>query len=181
MNTDVLPDVHSAPPTDDTAIRPPDLDDGADMWRIARDSRVLDLNSTYAYLLYCRNFARSCRVAVIDGEMAGFVMGHFPAEQPETLFIWQIAVAERFRGRGLAVQLLDDVAAAACAEDGVKFLETTITDDNVGSRRTFASFSERHGAPMERTSLFTGEHFVDESTNPEYLYRIGPLSRVTAR
>ena len=35
----------------------PEVADGAALWRIAKDSRTLDLNSSYSYLLWCRGFA----------------------------------------------------------------------------------------------------------------------------
>ncbi|MGY5138554.1 diaminobutyrate acetyltransferase, partial [Streptomyces nigrescens] len=35
----------------------PRVEDGAAIWRIARDSKTLDLNSSYSYLLWCRDFA----------------------------------------------------------------------------------------------------------------------------
>lgn len=38
------------------------------MWRIARDSGVLDLNSSYAYLLWCTDFPSTSAVARVDGE-----------------------------------------------------------------------------------------------------------------
>ncbi|MFE3738731.1 diaminobutyrate acetyltransferase, partial [Streptomyces sp. NPDC059134] len=38
-------------------IDAPRVEDGAAIWRIARDSEVLDLNSSYSYLLWCRDFA----------------------------------------------------------------------------------------------------------------------------
>src|SRR5690606_9693805 len=74
------------------AVRPPTLHDGAHMWRLARDSGALDLNTSYAYLLFARDFARTCRVAVVENEVVGFVLGYRRPDEPETLFVWQIAV-----------------------------------------------------------------------------------------
>ncbi|MCZ9340443.1 diaminobutyrate acetyltransferase, partial [Streptomyces sp. TRM76130] len=47
----------------DLLIDRPRVTDGATLWRIARDSKVLDLNSSYAYLLWCRDFAATSAVA----------------------------------------------------------------------------------------------------------------------
>src|SRR5437879_5926964 len=44
----------------------PTVEDGAAIWRIARDSQTLDLNSSYSYLLWCRDFARTSVVARDD-------------------------------------------------------------------------------------------------------------------
>jgi L-2,4-diaminobutyric acid acetyltransferase len=57
-------------------IAEPVLADGPHLWRLARDSRVLDLNSSYAYLLWCRDFAATSVVAKVDGNVVGFVTGY---------------------------------------------------------------------------------------------------------
>ena len=152
------------------------------MWRIARDSRTLDLNSSYAYVLYARDFADTCRIALVAGEAAGFVIGYRRPRQPDCLFIWQIAVDERFRGLGLAARMLDSVLEDAAAQP-IRTLETTITDDNVSSQRLFRAFARRWGgAPVVKKPLFEREHFRPTAEGdaddhaPERLYVIGPLA-----
>ena len=44
-------DVPSSTRSADLLFRSPDLSDGGGMWRVARDSRTLDLNSSYTYLV----------------------------------------------------------------------------------------------------------------------------------
>ena len=156
-----------ATPTD-IALRHPTLEDGAHMWRIARDSGSLDLNTSYAYLLFARDFADSCLVAVIDGEVGGFVLGYRRPAEPETLFVWQIAVDPSHRGHGLAARLLDAVAS------GARHVEATITADNTASQRLFTSFARRHGADLVCALLLATHHFPDEH-DAEGLVRIGPL------
>ncbi|MCM2577542.1 diaminobutyrate acetyltransferase [Streptomyces meridianus] len=152
----------------------PRLEDGSALWRIARDSRVLDLNSSYSYLLWCRDFAATSVVARdADGDPVGFITGYLRPDQPQTLFVWQVAVDEAQRGRGLAGALLDGLAARVCAAHGVRALETTITDDNAASIRLFTSFAQRHHASVNRDVLF--DSFPDEGHDPEVLYRIGPI------
>ncbi len=160
----------------------PRVEDGAALWRIARDSRVLDLNSSYSYLLWCRDFAATSVVARgPDGAPVGFVTGYLRPEQPETLVVWQVAVDEAQRGRGLAAALLDALADRAADAFGVCRLETTITPDNGPSNRLFTSFAERHGAAVDREVLFDRGMFPDPGHEPEVLYRIGPLARATSR
>src|SRR5690606_41930221 len=47
----------------DLQIHRPTVADGAVLWRIARDSKVLDLNWTYGYLQACRAFGATPAVA----------------------------------------------------------------------------------------------------------------------
>lgn len=166
-------------PVEELTIVAPTVDDGGDVWRIARDSGTLDLNSSYAYLLYCEDFAETCRVAMIDGEMAGFVLGHRPPDRPESVFVWQIAVDKKFRGRGLAATMLDDLVESLVRDGDLTMLEATVSDDNTASRRLFTSFAERWAeADMVRTTLFESDHFPD-GHDAERLYRIGPFETDT--
>lgn len=139
------------------------------MWRLARDSGALDLNTSYAYLLFARDFARTCRVAVADGAVVGFVLGYRRPDEPETLFVWQVAVDPSQRGRQVAGRLLADVAA------GARFVEASITAGNTASQRLFARFAAECGAPLERGELFAESDFPDPGHATEGLVRIGPL------
>ncbi|GAA3179862.1 MULTISPECIES: diaminobutyrate acetyltransferase [Streptomyces] len=161
----------------DLQIDRPTVADGAALWRIAKDSKVLDLNSSYSYLLWCRDFAATSAVARDGrGEPIGFVSGYLRPDSPRTLLVWQVAVDEAHRGRGLAASLLDGLVARTAAEHAVDTVETTITPGNTASERLFTAFAERHGALLEREVLFDAGQFPDGSHDPEVLYRIGPLA-----
>ena len=156
----------------------PDVVDGAALWRIAKDSAALDLNSSYSYLLWCRDFAGTSAVARgLDGRPVGFVTAYLRPDRPRTLLVWQVAVDASHRGRGLAARLLDVLTARVAAEHGVTGVETTITPGNTASERLFTSYAARHGAAVEREVLFEARQFPDGPHDPEVLYRIGPLSR----
>lgn len=149
----------STPGTDsEFAITAPALGHGGGMWRVARDSGALDLNTSYAYLLFARDFAATSRVAVQDGQVVGFVTGYLRPDAPDRLFVWQVAVDEAMRGHRVAARMLDALIADHPA---VRWVETTITDDNTASRRLFTSFAERHGTQLTTESLFEEHHFPD--------------------
>lgn len=152
-------------------LRAPRLSDGADLWRLTRDTGALDLNSSYQYLLWCRDFAETSVVGVSeDGRLMGFVTGFLRPDEPTTLMVWQVAVDAAARGRGLASRMLDYLVETT----GVDHLETTVTDDNAASKAMFASLAQRHEADHDVTALFTPEMYPD-GHDTEYLHRIGPL------
>lgn len=154
----------------------PVVADGAAIWRIARDSKVLDLNSSYSYLLWCRDFARTSVVARdADGEVAGFITGYIRPDRPGTLMVWQVAVDHPHRGKGLAAALLDGLTAQVTTTHAVDSLETTISPDNTASEALFTSYARRHGASVARTVLFDAGLFPDDGHEPEVLYLIEPL------
>jgi L-2,4-diaminobutyric acid acetyltransferase len=153
----------------DVGFGPPRLDDGRELWRLARDSRTLDLNSAYTYVLCCRDFAATSVVARSAGGVCGFVIGFARPQQPRTLFVWQVAVDVAQRGHGLARRMLDHLA-----DDGYSYVEATVTPSNAASDRLFSSFARGRNAALERTPLFGAELFPGDH-EPEVLYRIGPL------
>ncbi|WP_327314192.1 diaminobutyrate acetyltransferase [Streptomyces sp. NBC_01235] len=161
----------------DLHIDRPSVADGAALWRIAKESGTLDLNSSYSYLLWCRDFAGTSAVARTEGgEPIGFVTGYVRPEEPQTLLVWQVAVDAAYRGRGLAAALLDGLTARLAAERPLTTVETTITPGNTASERLFASYADRHGAAVTREVLFGAGLFPDGPHDPEVLYRIGPLA-----
>src|SRR4051812_10829287 len=146
----------------DLLIDRPEVTDGASLWRIAKDSGTLDLNSSYSYLLWCRDFAGTSAVARgADGAAVGFVTGYVRPEQPHTLLVWQVAVDTAHRGRGIAAALLDALTARLGAEPGITSVETTIPPGNTASERLFPSYADRHGASVTREVLFDSGLFPD--------------------
>jgi L-2,4-diaminobutyric acid acetyltransferase len=141
--------------------------------RIAAASQVLDVNSPYAYLLWCRDFADTSVVARLDGEVVGFVTAYRRPDQQETLFVWQVAVDERARGLGVGGAMLD---ALFDRVPGVDHMETTITPDNSASVAMFTAFARRRNTEVRRTELF-GSELLGADHESEFLFRIGPITQ----
>ncbi|WP_219417739.1 diaminobutyrate acetyltransferase [Pseudonocardia nigra] len=155
------------------SIGRPDGADGVACWELATASRVLDVNSRYAYLLWFRDFAATSVVARSDEGLVGFVTGYRRPDEPGTLVVWQVAVDEAARGRGLAAAMLDDLFDAV---PDVDRMETTITPDNAGSIALFTGFAQRRDAEVRRSELF-GADLLGAGHEPEILFRIGPIDR----
>lgn len=156
-------------------FRHPRVVDGLAVWRLVKEAGTLDLNSTYAYLMVCRDFSDTCILAERAGRLAGFVIGYKPPAKPDTVFVWQVGVAPDARGLGLGSRVLDRLLASeACAN--VRFLETNVTPSNRPSRALFGSLARRLVAPLEEHEGFESELFPDPTHEPERLLRIGPFS-----
>ncbi|GAB3207152.1 diaminobutyrate acetyltransferase [Marinactinospora thermotolerans DSM 45154] len=162
---------------DGVRLAAPSLEDGRHLWRLAGDCG-LDVNSPYAYALWCRDFARTSLVAYdAEGVVRGFVTGYVRPDSPETYFLWQVGVDPAFRGRRLARRMLDHIADRVVAT-GLTRLEATVTPGNTASRALFASFARDRGAHIAWTPLFGREHFPADGPDghePEELVRIGPI------
>ncbi|XID94116.1 diaminobutyrate acetyltransferase [Paenibacillaceae bacterium WGS1546] len=153
--------------------REPGQADGARIWELARDSGKLDVNSAYFYLAMSRWFSASCRVAinVSDDSVAGFAIGFRQPERQDTLFVWQIAVAERLRGQGIAQKLLDEVTEP----EDIRYVEATVSPSNVPSRTMFMKWASSRGLTPGVSPGFDERCFPGERHEREDLYRIGPL------
>lgn len=155
-------------------IRPGRMADGAAVWRLVRASQVLDVNSSYAYLLFLDHFGHTSVVAEHDGRVVGFVTGFRPPLRPEVVFVWQVAVDSSMRGRGLARRMLDAlVRLDGCR--GIRYLETTVTPTNGPSRALFASFARGAEAEHRVTPYIGEELFPEPGHEAEELHRIGPF------
>ncbi|WP_460540359.1 diaminobutyrate acetyltransferase [Glycomyces halotolerans] len=163
--------VHGA---EEPTFGPPTASEGSQLWDLAREAGNLDVNSRYAYLLWCRDFADTSVVARdAEGRVAGFITGYRRPSAPDTYFTWQVAVSPGFRRRGLARRMLDHVVGAL-RPHGVRFVETTVTPDNKASMRLFESFADANDATLTKDVLFS-EQELGSGHEPEVLHRIGPL------
>lgn len=152
--------------------RMPTVDDGTRLWEIASDSKVLDVNSSYAYVLWCHDFASTSIVAEVDGRAIGFVTGYRRQSDPSTVMVWQVAVDDDYRGHGIAGQMLHHLFDRA-NRNGMVAMHTTISPDNVASQRLFESVAKARGLRFERRDLFAANAFPD-SHEPEDLYMLEP-------
>ncbi len=165
------------PPTaSGTTFRTPAINDAKEMVRLASASRVLDVNSDYAYLLLARDFHETCVIAEEDGRMLGFATAYRPPRNLDVLFVWQIAVSEEARGRGLASQMLDELVQRGQLL-GIQFIEATVTGSNFASQALFNSLARRHNVDCEITTGFPADTFESAGHEAEDLFRIGPLRK----
>lgn len=154
--------------------RNPTLQDGPGVWSLVKNSGVLDVNSSYCYLLLCQDFSDTCIVAEMGGEVVGFVTGYKPPARKGVLFVWQIGVDSRVRGRGVASALLDSLLSQQVCRD-VSYIETTISPSNTPSRALFQSLARRLDVPIVERDGFSEKLFPEGAHEPECLFRLGPL------
>ena len=149
------------------------------IWQLVRDSCVLDINSSYCYLLLCKYFSGTCAVAEIHGEMVGFLTGFLPPGREDTFFVWQVGVDSSVRGQGIATHMLQELLHRDHCH-GVSFIEATVGPSNQVSRAFFTSLAQDLNTGMSVHPHFDSVLFPRGNHEPEYLYRIGPFSPAKA-
>lgn len=155
-------------------LRAPTAEDGAAVYELIAQCPPLDTNSMYCNLLQSSHFSETSVAAELDENIVGFISGYVLPKQPDTLFIWQVAVGEKARGQGLASRMLRDILDRQTTEQ-VKFIETTITRDNKASWALFESLANKLSAELNHSVMFDRQqHFADQH-DTEMLVRIGPF------
>jgi L-2,4-diaminobutyric acid acetyltransferase len=156
-------------------ITKPELADGMAVSRLVASCPPLDTNSEYCNFLQCGHFLNTSVAAKQDDRLIGFISGYLLPERPDTLFIWQVAVAQEARGNGLASKMLEHILARSNCTD-VNYLETTITESNEASWALFKGMASKLST-QENSSIWLekDEHFEGEHAS-ESLVRIGPFN-----
>ncbi|HEX7641540.1 MAG TPA: diaminobutyrate acetyltransferase [Noviherbaspirillum sp.] len=169
-----IPAVHAVHPDLPVQLSEPKPGDGADLESLVRSCSALDNNSTYAYLLLCRHFSRTCVVARKDGRLAGFISAYLRPDSEDTLFVWQVAVSEGFRRKGIGSAMLRHLLERKHLRH-VRYLEATVAPTNTPSRKLFSAFAEEIGARCEISIEFAKAMFHGQAHEDEYLFHIGPF------
>lgn len=165
--------------TDSVTFRAPTSADGADVWELIRKSGPLDENSMYCNIVQCDHFADTCVIAELDGVIVGWISAFIPPDEPDTLFVWQVAVGETARGRGVAKKMLNELFdRPGCAE--VTQLKTTITADNDASWALFNSFADKMDADLDHEPHYEEDAHFGGKHATEYMVTISDIDRTAA-
>jgi L-2,4-diaminobutyric acid acetyltransferase len=153
----------------------PTAADGSALNSLISNCPPLDGNSVYCNLLQCTHFADTSVAADAQGKLAGFISGYLVPSQPNTLFVWQVAIDPAFRGQGLATRMLNEILARpACAQ--IQYLETTITASNRASWSLFEGLARKLHAELDSMPHFDKSIHFNGKHESESLVRIGPIA-----
>ena len=157
-------------------LRKPESKDGQLVHELIRHCPPLDINSLYCNLLQCTHFSDSSVAAFIDENIVGFISGYFVPGHFDTLFIWQVAVSEEVRGRGIGLRMLNHILNRPQCDD-VNFVETTITESNNASWGLFKKLASQFDVPLNHKVMFDKETHFNGEHDTEMLVSIGPIYR----
>ena len=155
-------------------LRKPTAADGPAITRLIATCTPLDPNSAYCNLLQCTHFADFCIVAECNGQIVGWVSGYRPPTEPDSFFVWQVAVAKAARGRRLAQRMINALLNRTSIEDTTHLI-TTVTDDNIPSWALFNGLARAWGVALTRSAVFERDAHFGGAHATEWLARIGPL------
>lgn len=156
-------------------LRAPVAEDGPAIHALVTRSAPLDLNSPYCYLILCAHFSSTCVVAEEDNEVVAFITAYIPPERQDVLFVWQVAVDARMRGRGVAKKMLRHLLDSS-GNKRIRYVEATVNPSNNASRSLFQSLANACNCTMDESMLFPAEMFGEGDHEQENLIRLGPIA-----
>lgn len=159
-------------------LRRPDLRDGFPIYQLISQSPPLDLNSVYNYHLLTHHFADTCVVAEAADSVVGFLSAYLIPERPDTLFVWQVVVAQTQRGRGLARRMLEALLQRPACRS-VRYLEATVNPSNGASRRLFERQAQSIGSTLQEQPFLGAEDFGPGAGHEDEIILRIPLSKQT--
>lgn len=154
-------------------FREPTVSDASSIWNLVKSNKPLDENSRYLYVLLCHQFSNTCIVAEDNSRIVGFLSSFVSPKDFQTLFVWQAAVDESYRSRGIARDMVTTVLKKSPPD--VKFVEATVTPSNKVSLKFLQNFAEDYNAMLVKKPLFSSE--ILGGHEQEDLVRIGPIQR----
>jgi len=155
-------------------LRNPTVDDAISVLSLIRNCNPLDENSQYLYVLLCDQFSKTCVIAELDSKVVGFLSSFISPKNPDTLFIWQAAVSEKFRNKGMAKNLLSYVLNHH--GNSIKNLVATVTSSNKSSLKFLKNFSKDLGADFSIKTYYSSK-VLGSNHESEDLVTIGPIPK----
>ncbi|WP_233191106.1 diaminobutyrate acetyltransferase [Sporosarcina sp. P20a] len=161
-------------PNDPYSFRIPTVNDGKFIWQLIKDTNVLDLNSSYSYLLWADQFSDTSIIVEDHGKLVGFISGFIQPKAQDTLFIWQVAVDESVRGKRIASHMLHTILQSDACRN-IRYLEATVTPSNEASTKLFTGLARDLETECTITDGYTTDQFPGGGHESEELFRIGPF------
>lgn len=154
-------------------LRKPTKKDGTKIYDLVSRSKPLDLNSKYLYLLQSTHFSNLCCVASNQDKILGFVSGYIHPKFQNVYFVWQVAVDESCKGKGLALKMLKQILNDPQLAN-IDTVHTTIAPSNSASQKVFEKLADHYGATIQKSVLFDKSD-LGKDCEDEVLFSISPI------
>lgn len=135
-------------PDRDLDIRTCTPDDLHQVSQFVESCPPLERHTGFTYWVTFNFWGDTCFVAADGDEIVGYASGVGAGRSPELIYIWQVGVAERYRGNGLSQLLISKVVEAARGK-GFRRANVSIAPDNEASLTAFRRVAAALGSDLE--------------------------------
>lgn len=163
-------------------LRPCTAEDVDEVRRFVASCAPLEVHTAFTYWVTFEHWGDFCFVLLKEDRITGYVSAIGSGRHRDTIYLWQIGVAEELRHRGMAQHLISAVVGAAVAK-GYRTAQVSIAKDNEASRRAFERYATSRGnrfTAMKEISLrdsFSGD-LIQETCFELTLHPSSPSSEV---
>ena len=157
-------------------FRKPKSSDASGIYNLVKESKILDVNSEYLYALIGLHHVKTSAVIENNDKIIGFTSGYLTGNKNDILFIWQIAIDQSFRNKGLALKMLKEILSRQSSKK-IKYLHLTISPSNNSSFRLFKALAMSLNSKIKKKQLF-GKDLFSQGHEKEDLYIIGPINQI---
>lgn len=133
----------------DLDIRTCTPDDLQRVSRFVATCPPLEAHTGFTYWVTFNFWGETCFLATDGDEVAGYASGVGTGSSPDLIYIWQVGVAERYRGNGLSQLLISKVVETA-RRKGFRRANVSIAPDNTASLATFRRVATALGGELEK-------------------------------
>lgn len=152
---------------DTVFLKNPTKDDAKIIFNLVKNSPPLDLNSLYSYAVIGEYFGKTSALALYDNDIIGFISAFKSLDKKNRLFVWQVVVDAKARGKKVATKMLDFIVEN---NPEIEKIETTINPSNTASFKLFESFAKSRGGELESESVFLDEGCFEGGHESEIKY-----------
>lgn len=149
--------------------RIPSIEDSSAIFQLISNTKPLDVNSEYLYILLCDHFKHTCVIAELEDQVVGFLSAYLIPHQLETLFIWQVAVDGGVRGKGVSKFMFQNLLTRENISH-VKRIEATVSPSNIASQKMFSWLSRILKTTCVNTPYYDQSQFSSGNHEAEDLY-----------
>ncbi len=154
-------------------FRKPRSSDACGIYNLVRESKILYVNSEYLYALIGLHHAKTSSIIENNGKIIGFTSSYLTGTKFDILFIWQIAIDQNYRKKGLALRMLQEILSRKYSKK-IKYLHLTISPSNTSSFKLFEALAKSLNYKIRKKRLFD-KHLFSQGHEEEELYVIGPI------
>ena len=133
--------------------------------------KPLTLHTAYTYWVMFNYLSEGCFVMEEDEKAVGYASGVKSSTEEDVFFMWQIGIAEEFRGKGLSQVLIEKIVNVA-KKQNCNILQLTIEPDNEASFSTFNNYAKKNNLIMETAGEAKYNDSLSGKTESETLYEI---------
>lgn len=135
------------------------------------ECKPLELHTPFTYWMLFNYFSNLCLLTLEDEKIVGFISGIKSSSHEQVVYLWQIGVSKRHRGKKYSSTLLDNFFKSALDLNCNK-IQVSIGPNNLASYQAFQKYSKKCSYNICEIGKVSYHDKISNTTEYELLYEI---------